>query len=168
MILHFSQIGLTDDLTFTVKSSFQKKSDYNYIIAKINLQQLFSIIFLLIFFYIILLYTLHWLEPSLLFRVFASQLPRNLSGQAARERSASPLPRLLFGASALNAFASAQVARERSASPLPRLLFGASVGFSPLCSRFRSNCHEWSALSEQLPRDLFISPYDTSLRQIIW
>ena len=128
MILHFSQIGLTDDLTFTVKSSFQKKSDYNYIIAKINLQQLFSIIFLLIFFYIILLYTLHWLEPSLLFRVFASQLPRNLSAQAARERSASPLPRLLFGA---------------------------SVGFSLLCSRFRSNCHEWSALSEQLPRLLF-------------
>ena len=139
MILHFSQIGLTDDLTFTVKSSFQKKSDYNYIIAKINLQQLFSIIFLLIFFYIILLYTLHWLEPSLLFRVFASQLPRNLSGQAARERSASPLPRLLFGASALNAFASAQAAR----SVLP-------------------------SKARELPPSLFISPYDTSLRQIIW
>lgn len=26
IILHFSQIGLTDDLTFTVKSSFQKSS----------------------------------------------------------------------------------------------------------------------------------------------
>jgi len=28
--LHFSQIGLTDDLTFTVKSSFQKKSEYKF------------------------------------------------------------------------------------------------------------------------------------------
>ena len=38
IILHFSQIGLTDDLTFTAKSSFQKKSDYKYIIEKSNLQ----------------------------------------------------------------------------------------------------------------------------------
>jgi len=45
MILHFSQIGLTDDLTFTVKSSFQKKSDYNYNIALVNLQEVFSINF---------------------------------------------------------------------------------------------------------------------------
>ena len=43
MILHFSQIGLTDDLTFTVKSSFQKKSEYYYIIPLVNLQADFTI-----------------------------------------------------------------------------------------------------------------------------
>ena len=35
IILHFSQIGFTDDLTFTVIHSFQKKSVCNYIIIKI-------------------------------------------------------------------------------------------------------------------------------------
>ena len=42
MILHFSQIGLTDDLTFTVKSSFQKKSEYYINTAYVNLQEEFT------------------------------------------------------------------------------------------------------------------------------
>ena len=40
IILHFSQIGLTDDLTFTVKSSFQKKAEYYSNIAFVKLQVL--------------------------------------------------------------------------------------------------------------------------------
>jgi hypothetical protein len=44
MTLHFSQIGLTDDLTFTAKASFQTSSDDIITYSLINMQELFLFI----------------------------------------------------------------------------------------------------------------------------